>query len=454
MLYPATYTLLLPQGRRLTLARLWLLLGITALAIAGLFSILLVLLRTPGLQDIIPFKDFFHTALVTHVNLSVLVWMLSMSSMLWSLIGNERFYGVYLTTFWLAAAGTLCMALVPFVGDANPLMNNYVPVLQHPLFFVGLAMFFCAILFQVALTLLTYLPWKMPDEERTVMHYAIYYGAVITLVSILAFIISTQQLSVDPDAPSFTAEHYYEVLFWGGGHIVQITYVHMMLIAWLWLYSGNGFTTVMRERSVNFVLSINVLVVIPVLFIYINHTASSPENITFFTMHMRWTASIAAILVIIAMLAGLIAQRPKMLSKPEFGALLCSILLFSTGGIIGFLISGYNVTIPAHYHGSIIGISLAFMGLAYHLLPRLGYGRVQGKMAIAQPYIMFAGQLLHVTGLALSGGYGALRKTPGAVLNAKAQFWMGLMGLGGLLAIIGGLLFVILCVKAIRQQRD
>lgn len=50
-------------------------------------------------------------------------------------------------------------------------------------------------------------------------------------------------------------------------------------------------------------------------------------------------------------------------------AFILSTLVFFAGGLIGILISGVNLSIPAHYHGSIIDISIAFLGLAYILLP-------------------------------------------------------------------------------------
>lgn len=53
-------------------AAAWLILGLVALVAAGLFSILLVLARTPVVQQNIPFVDFFHVALVVHVDLSVI----------------------------------------------------------------------------------------------------------------------------------------------------------------------------------------------------------------------------------------------------------------------------------------------------------------------------------------------------------------------------------------------
>ncbi|MCW9022767.1 MAG: hypothetical protein OQK42_07325, partial [Sedimenticola sp.] len=59
--------------------RRWLQLGVLALAIAGLFAILLVLSRSPGMESFFPWIDFFRTALVVHVDQSVLIWFLAMA---------------------------------------------------------------------------------------------------------------------------------------------------------------------------------------------------------------------------------------------------------------------------------------------------------------------------------------------------------------------------------------
>ena len=93
------------------------------------------------------------------------------------------------------------------------------------------------------------------------------------------------------------------------------------------------------------------------------------------------------------------------------------------------------------------------MGVVYHLLPRLGYSAPRGRLAVWQPYVYGAGQLLHIVGLVWSGGYGVQRKVAGSeqVLRSTAEVaGMGLMGLGGLLAIIGGLLFVVVVLRCVR----
>ena len=128
-------------------------------------------------------------------------------------------------------------------------------------------------------------------------------------------------------------------------------------------------------------------------------------------------------------------------------------LVFVAGGVIGLAIQGNNVKIPAHYHGCIVGVTLALMGVVYHLLPQLDYRAPAGRAAVLQPWLYGGGQMLHIIGLVWSGGYGVQRKVAGAeqVLRSPGEVaGMGLMGLGGLLAIAGGLLFVVVVVRAMR----
>ena len=137
--------------------------------------------------------------------------------------------------------------------------------------------------------------------------------------------------------------------------------------------------------------------------------------------------------------------------RPARNALLASIILFGAGGILGFMIDGINVVIPAHYHGSIVGITLAFMGLTYYLLPKLGFRSAVSRAARIQPWVYGGGQMMHILGLAWSGGYGVQRKTAGSAQgleNLPEIAGMAMMGTGGLIAIIGGLIFVVVTIKA------
>ena len=138
---PSHYSLAVPQGAQRALARRWLWLAMLALVGSGLFSVLLVLSRTPVLQNLFPVADFFHVALVAHVDLSVLVWFIAIAGMLWSINSSTRAMSWGWLALWGCALGVAMMSLAPFIGRGEPIMANYIPVLNDPVFISGLLVF-------------------------------------------------------------------------------------------------------------------------------------------------------------------------------------------------------------------------------------------------------------------------------------------------------------------------
>jgi hypothetical protein len=64
---------------------------------------------------------------------------------------------------------------------------------------------------------------------------------------------------------------------------------------------------------------------------------------------------------------------------------------------------------------------------------------------------------MHIIGLAWSGGYGVQRKTTGVeqgVDRFEQIAGMGLMGFGGLISIIGGVMFLVIVYRAIRPEKN
>lgn len=433
----------LPKNAMKNVSKHWMLLAVLSLALAGILSIFLALLRTPGVEAMIPYRDFFHTALVAHVDLSVLVWMLSIGGLLFSTITHPRYYLPAIIGVWLAIIGTVLIAVTPFTGESYPLMNNYIPVLQRLPFFLGLSLVGCGVLFQTVICLASFA--YTSDRENPVLEQAgIYVAAVITLIAFLCFVFSHKQLQAFPITDM---EYYYEQLFWGGGHILQFTYTQLMLVVWLVLAAAAGVTVSLSKKWLYLLLTLNMTVVLPSPILYFFHTVNTPEYTSFFTDQMRYMGGTVAAIIGLVLVVNCVQQRKQLQFTPATAALICSLALFGAGGMLGHMIRGVNVVIPAHYHGSIVGISLAFMGLIYYIMPRFGYSEFKSRAARWQPYIYAGGQFLHISGLAWSGGYGVLRKTPGAVLSLEAKMGMGLMGLGGLIAVIGGVIFVVVVGK-------
>jgi heme/copper-type cytochrome/quinol oxidase subunit 1 len=189
---------------------------------------------------------------------------------------------------------------------------------------------------------------------------------------------------------------------------------------------------------------------------YLAHDIASVEHRNLLTWGMRAGGGPAIVPIGLAVVLALRGARSATAAeRPLRAALLASVLLFAAGGLIGVFIQGSNVRIPAHYHGCIVGVTLALMGLVVHLLPRLGYGTPSSRLAALQPWVYGAGQLMHIVGLVWSGGYGVQRKVAGAeqVLRSASEVaGMALMGLGGAVAIVGGVLFVVVVIAAMRPS--
>jgi heme/copper-type cytochrome/quinol oxidase subunit 1 len=286
-----------------------------------------------------------------------------------------------------------------------------------------------------------------PDGAAA-LRFGLNAAAVSAGVALIAFAWSWFALPAHLDGKA-----YYEVLFWGGGHVLQFTWTLLMFVAWLWLADALGARAALTPRVAMLLFGVGLVSVFATPVIYLAYDVTSVEHYRVQTWLMRIGGGLAIAPFAAATLYALFtAPRPGPEERPLRAALAWSVVLFGAGGLIGLMISGSNVRIPAHYHGSIVGITLAFMGLAYHLLPRMGYARPNARLARLQPAIYGAGQLAHVIGLVWSGGYGVQRKVAGAdqLLQGFEQVAaMGLMGLGGLAAVAGGILFIVIVCEAL-----
>lgn len=446
---PWSYSLAIPEDGRRTLATGWLMLALISLILSGVFSVLLVLSRAPYVKDVFPLVDFFHVALVVHVDLSVLVWFLAFSGMFWSLNSTPR----WITLGWLAlalsAAGAALMSIAPFAGGGGPVMSNYVPVLQDTVFLTGLLIFGAGFAFLVLRGMAAAPRVGMRLDGAAALRFGLNSSVVSAAVALLALAWSWLALPATLDGKA-----YYELLFWGGGHVIQFTYTLLMFVAWLWLASAIGCRISLTPRVAVLLFGVGLASVFLTPVIYLAYDVGSVEHHRWLTWLMQFGGGVAILPFALAAAVGLAtAPRPVPSARALQAALIASLVLFSAGGVIGLMIQGSNVKIPAHYHGCIVGITLAFMGLTYHLLPRMGFGQVAGRAATWQPYVYGGGQLLHIIGLVWSGGYGMQRKVAGAsqVLRSTEEVMaMGLMGLGGLIAVVGGFMFLVIVIRAIR----
>ncbi|MEO7937786.1 MAG: cytochrome C oxidase subunit I, partial [Burkholderiaceae bacterium] len=325
------------------------------------------------------------------------------------------------------------------------------PVLERPLFMIGLVVFAGATAVLVLRSLAAAPKPGLAIDGQGALRFGLNAAAVSAAVALGAFAWS---FVVVPG--TLAGKAYYEILFWGGGHALQFTWTLLMLVGWLALASASGARLLISPRVTVLMFALALLAVFVTPYAYLAYDIASVEHRALLTGAMRVGGGLAIAPIALAVVLGLAgAPAASATTRPLRAALIWSIVLFASGGVIGIFIQGSNVRIPAHYHGCIVGVTLALMGMAYHLLPRLGYATPTSRMAAWQPALYGIGQLMHITGLVWSGGYGVQRKVAGAeqVLRSTGEIaGMGLMGLGGLVAIVGGLLFVLVMLRAMRQR--
>jgi hypothetical protein len=395
------------------------------------------MLRTPIIEKLIDNKNIFKISLIIHVDLSIVVWLLAIGSMLSEYIIKSKYNILSNTALISFIIGMLLITISPITGDSTPIMNNYIPVVDNILFMIGISFIFSGSIIQIIATLLSYEKSMLKDSY----YLSVFSTKIINLIAFVSFFISANKMSY----LNITDQHYYyELVFWACGHILQFSYVNLMMIAWIILFANHY-----NKKLINLCFLINLVSSIFSLIAFYLYNIDSIDFREFYTIHMRYLGGLSVTIIGIYIISSIIYGKMKNIDN----SLIMSMILFFIGGIIGLLIVNINVTIPAHYHGAIVGVTIAIMGICYRFIDILYNIKINKKWQIIQNYTYGGGQLLHILALGFSGGYGALRKTPGAELNFKAKISMGIMGLGGLTAIIGGIIFVILCFNAIYKSR-
>ena len=431
----------------------WCFLAILALAVAGLFALLLAVSRLPGIEDVFPWPlAFFEKGLVTHVVYSFIVWFLAVFGALLHL-ATRRLAMLRLASGEpranvLGMAGVACVALASVLlfipalldrGEAS--LNNYVPVIVDPLFYAGLALLAGGVAL-AAVRLAVNLPGRRATVEPVVFGVAAAAGAYgVALVCVaLAF------WSLLGEAPTHA---YNEDLFWGAGHVLQFVNTALMLGAWYLL----GATVLGRPPMVPgwhkgaalWLLAFTLPA--PALYAFLTpFSADHTEAFTSLQYALAPPVLVAAGLTAVALAGTARDAASRAWRHPGFLCLVLSAGVFAVGGVLGLFVDGADTRTPAHYHGVIAGVSLAFMGLFYVVfLPLLGRAPRWGRLLYAQVVLFAGGQTLAALGLFWAGGYGAPRKTAGAAQGLEgigAIAGMAMNGIGALVAVIGGVLFI------------
>lgn len=435
--------------RRLLTA--WMGFALGSLVVAGVFAILVAFARTPAVQLLGSSANLFHLALVSHVTFSLTVWFVAFGGVLWVYGAWRAGYRLPPAASWLgftvAAAGAALMAVPAFTVSGTPYLNDYIPVIDHPLFWPGLFATFGG----VAVQALVYLGawWRGRRRAEPPEASALAVAALAMILAFATLLVTWARLDA---AQPFSLQ--LRALFWGTGHIFQFMHTTGMVAVWIVMAAvalGGGERPWARVVLAAFVPFI--VVTAAVYLVWRPHELLVNRVVTWTTFAGLGGPTLP--LAAVALFAIVRARRPLPWSSPLFAGTVLCFLLFGVGGLMGVIGFKQDTRVPAHYHGMVGAVTLAYMGLAPTLLELTGRRPWKAWLTKAQPYLYGLGLLGIMVGLHWAGGRGAPRKTIGfSWADAQALVAMNLMGLGSLLAILGGLAFVLnMGVPLLRRAR-
>jgi hypothetical protein len=435
---------MLPGSRHEAGAQLalgWLVLATAAVAASSLFAILIVMARVPGLGSLFPGTEFYRVALTLHVDLSQWVWFMAFAAMLWSLAARRAPGPMQWAALALGALGALLMAVSPVLGAIRPIMSNYIPVLDSAWFLAGLGIYGVAVLLAALAAVGEGADFSLrriatADSLAEALRLGLFLAAAIVLVALamLAYTGATMPAGAEGHA-------FYEILFWGAGHIWQFCLTTLMLVAWLALCPPR--LALPHGGLLKTLLLLGALpaLVAPLL---LPPAAAGGDHFAAYTRLMQWTSWQVPVF-----LGGVLLLRHWRAGVRPATGLSLSMLLLVCGVILGAMIDGQTTLVTAHYHGTIGAVTLSFMGLTYGVLPRLGCAMPARGSIDWQLRLYGNGILMMMAGLAGAGLMGAPRKMAG---NVGLEFSVEtvsrmVLGLGGTLATIGILMFLVLVLR-------
>ncbi len=425
------------------LAHAWFALALFALGASALLAIVLVAARTPflGLGG-----GFFRTALVLHVNLGVIVWFLAAAAGVWTLLrgrADAAGWGVLA----LAAVSLTALLIAPLMGQPPPVLANYMPVLDSPVFLAGLAGFLVAVVATGLLSLSS--GWQ---ADYSLLRFAARWAVLAVFSATVVFFIDQERAGISRLVLPVTLDDQ----LWGSGHLLQ--FVHNILMMAAWALLGQRFLLLVPNlcRLAPWLIAGTAVATIGGLYFSLHEDIGSQAHRLGYTMLMRWATWPAPLLLGGGLLLGAWRSRRQPLGlQPGESGLLASMALYALGCMVGATIQGNATTsVPAHYHGTVGAVTLAYLTVVVRYGEVFGLRSSFGRWWQRLPVVYGLGISILVAGLAWSGFLGVPRKAPHAELLQSEPGYllaMGLAGLGGFLALASILVFVGKLFSGLRQ---
>ena len=389
--------------------------------------------------------------------------------------------------FALMTAGALLVNWTMWTGKADVLFTSYVPLRAEPPFYFGVILFAVGALIVVGHFFATIVIAKREhayEGSLPLVTFGALTAAIIAAVTLLhgalvyipTWLWSMGLMEIDPS--------FYRLIWWGLGHSSQQINVAAMVSLWYFLAALTVGGVVLNEKvsRIAFVLYILFISMASAHHLLVDPGFGPAWKIwnTSYFMYMAVLASMihgftvpAGIEVGMRLrgatqgLFGWLSHAPW--SDPGFSSLILSLVVFGfVGGITGVtfgteqinIIAHNTLRIPGHFHATVVsGTAMAFMGVTYYVIPLIFRREIAFfPLARIQPFLFAGGMLIFSIAMTFAGSFGVPRRhwditfsqSPfGVEFSPAVDLVIGVMAIGGLLAIAGGAIYILVTVASV-----
>jgi cytochrome c oxidase subunit 1 len=459
--------------------------AVLCLTVGGIVALLMALTRWPSVALLSP--EWFYRLVTLHGIDMLVAWIVffEVAGLYFgaAVMLNSRLVApkVAWTAFALMATGGGLANVIVLMGKADVMFTAYQPLEADPLFYLGVILFAVGALVAIGVFFGTIVVAKASKTfvgSLPLVVYGLMVAAIIGVYALLAGAIAF--------LPSFFHSigwmetydpAFYRNLFWGFGHSAQQINLAAMVAIWYALGQITVGSTPVNEKLSRFAF------VCYLLFINLgsaHHLLVDPGPSfswkLFNTSYFMYLAVLGSMIHAFSIPASLeLAQRRRGFNsglfgwlrrapwgEPGFAALVVSMFIFGWGGGVTGVVLGTEqlnmlahntLRVPGHFHLTVVGgTTLAFMGLTYYLIPLIFRRELKLKgWAKWQPYMYGGGTVIMAVGMIASGIQGVARRSVEAAdsIPGTVNLSLTFVGIGGVLAAIGGAMFVTIVLASI-----
>ncbi|GAB2524891.1 MULTISPECIES: cbb3-type cytochrome c oxidase subunit I [unclassified Simplicispira] len=466
--------------------------AVVALLVGGLLAIGVVLTRWPAVHWLA--ADTFYMVLTAHGIDMLIFWIIffevavlyfASSTLLRCRIATPK---IAWAGFALMLIGAVMNNLTVFQGGSSVMMTSYVPMMASSWFYLGLILFAVGALvacFVFFGTLVVAKREKTYEGSVPLVTFGAITAAIIavfTIVSGAIILIPTYLMAiglvneVDP--------LIYRTIWWAFGHSSQQINVAAHISIW---YAVAAIAFGAKPMSERVSRGAFLLYILFLQLASAHHLLADPGISTEWkvvnTSYFMYFAVLASMIHALSIPGAMeVAQRAKGYNKglfewlrkapwgnPAFSGVFISLVGFGfLGGISGVmmgteqlnLLIHNTIYVPGHFHATVvIGTTLTFMALTYFLIPVLFRREmISPGLAKIQPYLFGFSMYFFCLVMMGAGTLGVSRRHwdmafSGAALAYEwpgaAYLMMGLVGIGGIAAIVGGGIYIYVTVGSI-----